>query len=165
MASLLVAGASNLTMASCEVPVVTDAMTGHRVHLLRWVEWTVLTFTISYIICEFWPYVPKPSHEDLLTKHSIAFSLMQASSSACGFLFPFITNMYAHVALFFFALSLYLVCYVPLYMRWHHLSSLKEPPHPPLLQDTISVPTSCECPLQLHVSRSHSPQPPPGPCS
>ena len=130
MAILLVAGASNLTMALCEVPVVTDAITGHRVHLLRWVEWTVLTFTISYIICEFWPYVPKPSHEDVLTKHSIAFSLTQTFSSACGFLFPFITILYAHVALFFFSFSLYLVCYVPLYMRWHHLSSLKKPSHP-----------------------------------
>ena len=40
MATMFVAGTSNLLMASCEVPVVLDPVTGGRVHLLRWTEWT-----------------------------------------------------------------------------------------------------------------------------
>ena len=39
MATMFVAGLSNLIMASCEVPVVIDPITGGQVHLLRWTEW------------------------------------------------------------------------------------------------------------------------------
>ena len=40
MAIMFVAGLSNLIMATCDVPVVIDPITGCQVHLLRWTEWT-----------------------------------------------------------------------------------------------------------------------------
>ena len=88
------------------------------------VHLAVLTFTMSYVTCDFWPYVPKPEREGKLIKHAITFSVTQTASSSCGFLFPFATNGNVYAVLFSFAFSCYLVCLLPLHQRWLQLSGI-----------------------------------------
>ena len=52
MAIMFVAGLSNLIMATCNVPVVIDPMTGGKVHLLRWTEWTGNTPSPLLLPCD-----------------------------------------------------------------------------------------------------------------
>ena len=85
----------------------------------------VLTFTMSYTICDFWPYVPKPKHEATVIENAIAFSVIQTAASSCGFIFPFAPNGFVYAILFSFAFCCYLVCTVPLYQRWLQLSEVR----------------------------------------
>lgn len=52
MAIMFVAGLSNLIMATCDVPVVIDPITGGQVHLLRWTEWTGNTSSPLLLPCD-----------------------------------------------------------------------------------------------------------------
>ena len=89
------------------------------------VHLAVLTFTMSYVICDFWPYMPKPEREGKLIKHAIPFSVTQTASSSCGFLFPFAANGNVYAVLFLFSFICYLVCLVPLHQRWLQLSEIR----------------------------------------
>ena len=80
---------------------------------------------MSYAICDFWPYVPKPKYEATIIEHAIKFSVIQTASTACGFIFPFAPNGFAYAILFSFSFCCYLVCAVPLYQRWLQLSEVR----------------------------------------
>lgn len=88
------------------------------------VHLAVLTFTTSYVVCDFWPYAPKPEREGKIIKHAIIFSVTQTASSSCGFLFPFVPNGNVYAVLFLFSFICYLVCFVPLHQRWLQLSGI-----------------------------------------
>ena len=45
----LIAAATSWIFCFAKVPVLVDPFTGCRVHLLRWCEWSVLVFVMTFM--------------------------------------------------------------------------------------------------------------------
>ena len=93
-----IAASTNWIMFLTKVPVVVDEVTGGRVHLLRWCEWTVLAFLMTYL-CETIDARPSDSLTPLLVAASQGFS------TACGLVFPAAAKHSGAMWSFFMALS------------------------------------------------------------
>jgi hypothetical protein len=109
----IIAASTNWIMFATEVPIVVDHMTGCRVHVLRWCEWTVLAFTMTYM-------VESVESRDLWRPVTIAAT--QGLSAACGLIFPFVSTT---PTAWWIAMAASFLLYFALFPRWcsGHISS------------------------------------------
>jgi signal transduction histidine kinase len=100
-------------MAFSPTPVIIDHVTGIRVHMVRWVEWTSLAFLMTFMTEAIdIPSQPhKPAH---IWKHSLAMLL----STSCGFVLPFCQTIYSFVAVLIICAIFYSSIFVRLYERY-----------------------------------------------
>jgi len=84
----VVALLTELMLFTLPVPVRTDPVTGVRVHLLRWCEWTPLAFLMTYLTEA--TDVPRESAVDWrAVRAPLVSGLCQGLSTLCGLIFPF----------------------------------------------------------------------------
>ena len=89
----LIAIMTVLIMVCCPVPVMIDPILGSRVHFLRWSEWVPLAgFMTLMTEC-----IDAPLYDGRKLTHpwrkKSFVSIMESLSTACGFIFPFCTNV------------------------------------------------------------------------
>jgi len=89
---------TDLIMAFVPVPVVVDPFLKTRVHLVRWLEWTIAGYTMIFLI----EIIDNKQREKA---HFLAIT--QAGSTACALFFPFMPNLYCYVGLFIASFALY----------------------------------------------------------
>ena len=121
-----VALTTNATMAFLPTPVMIDPVTGMRVHLLRWCEWTPLAFYMTFMTIG--TDVPEKEGPDGI-RENLRFAYMHATaqglSTFCGLLFPFCSNV--RIWGFFMVAScfLYLLIFQQIHVRRKHFLALK----------------------------------------
>lgn len=79
-----IAMTTNFIMATFPTPVVIDQITGSRVHLLRWCEWTPLAFIMTFLTEA--ADVPDPIRG---LKIAYLNAWCMGLSTICGYFFPF----------------------------------------------------------------------------
>ena len=102
---------TNFIMATFPTPVVIDQITGNRVHLLRWCEWTPLAFILTFLteVVD----VPDPIHG---LKISYLNAWCMGLSTMGGFIFPFCPGWRS----WSFCMSLSVTLYSFLFPRLYH---------------------------------------------
>ena len=79
---------TELLMATIPTPVMYDPVTGTKVHLLRWCEWTPLAFLMTYLTEA--TDVPKGGREGWKSlRVPLLHGACQGLSTLCGLIFPF----------------------------------------------------------------------------
>ena len=79
---------TELFMATIPTPVMYDPVTGTKVHLLRWCEWTPLAFLMTYLTEA--TDVPKGGREGWKSlRVPLLHGACQGLSTLCGLIFPF----------------------------------------------------------------------------
>ena len=78
----VITAATNWLMFFIEVPIVFDQVTGGRVHLLRWCEWAVLAYLMTYM---------GEAIDSRSTRVPNSVAGAQAASTFCGLIFPFVS--------------------------------------------------------------------------
>jgi len=102
-------------------PVLVDQVTGTRVHLVRWVEWTVLSFLMTFLT----EGIDLPNHkqgEKLAWNHGIAIAL----STVAGIIFPLCPDMYWWMLTFIISCILFCSIYIRLYYRYERYNSSEQ---------------------------------------
>ena len=79
----MIASISNLIMSTIPCPVMTDHVSGMRIHLVRWVEWIPVSFLMAFLTCN----VDAPTRRNGHVNWSFATAI--ALSTAAGVVFPF----------------------------------------------------------------------------
>ncbi|KAJ1448100.1 hypothetical protein M885DRAFT_623762 [Pelagophyceae sp. CCMP2097] len=89
-----IATATSWIFVLLPVPTLEDAFTGCRVHMLRWCEWTVLAFVMTFMT-------------DMADKNNawtaVALASSQAASTFCGYLLPLCAGTLAWAAVMTFS--------------------------------------------------------------
>lgn len=112
----LMAIATDFIMATFRVPVVVDRFLGTRVHLVRWLEWTIAGYMMTYMI----------EIIDVETNEKANYLAMtQALSTACALLFPFLPNIYCYVILMAVSFALYIVLFPRLWTKYCRAAAAK----------------------------------------
>jgi hypothetical protein len=70
-------------MFATEVPIVVDHMTGCRVHVLRWCEWSVLAFAMTFMV---------ESIDSRIWWRPAILGATQGLATACALLSPFVST-------------------------------------------------------------------------
>ena len=115
-----IAMATNFAMVFAVTPVFIDPVTGGRVHMLRWCEWTPLAFTMTFLTEG--ADVPEP--EWGLT---IAYinALCMGLSTICGWLFPLCPGWRSWTILMVISCLLYLFLFPRLYFKVKGFKNVK----------------------------------------
>jgi hypothetical protein len=93
-------------MFATEVPIVVDHMTGCRVHVLRWCEWTVTAFTMTFMV------------EAIDSQSSwipATLAATQGLSTAGGLIFPFVSTS---PAAWWSVIIVSFLLFIALFQRW-----------------------------------------------
>ena len=110
LTSQLICMVSIAMMAFSPTPVIIDHVTGIRVHMVRWAEWTSLAFLMTFMTeaINIPSQLHRPAH---IWKHSLAMLL----STSCGFVLPFCQSIHSFVAVLILCAILYSSIFVRLY--------------------------------------------------
>ena len=106
---------TDLMMALVKVPVVLDPILGTRVHLMRWLEWTVAGYGMTFMI----EVIDLAQHEEA---HYLAS--MQTASTAFALIFPFAPNVYVWSFLMFLSFLLYLTLFPRMIQKQKRVQAL-----------------------------------------
>lgn len=93
-----IATLNEVAMAALKVPVVIDRVTKTRTHLVRWIEWSVTAYLMTYMI---------EATDVAKNQRANEMAWTQAVSTACAFFFPFAPNTTSWCALMAASLALY----------------------------------------------------------
>lgn len=113
--------ASVSMMAFLPTPVLVDNVTGVRVHMTRWAEWTALAFLMTFMT----EAIDLPNYKKGGPAHVWKHSLSIALSTVCGVMLPFCQSMYSFVAVVMFSLLFYSSIFVRLYERRQRFNQTK----------------------------------------
>ena len=109
-----IALASVAIMILFPTPVLMDPITGQRVHLVRWAEWTPLAFLMTFLT----EGIDMPLHSNdykrLAWKHAIAIAI----STSAGLFFPFCKTIKVWMTVFVVSCVLFCSLYIRLYQRY-----------------------------------------------
>ena len=108
----LIALTSVAIMATLPTPVLLDEMTGRRVHLVRWAEWTPLAFLMTFLT----EGIDMPNQKDS-TLSAWAHAIAIALSTSAGLVFPFCHSWFSWSAVFAISCVLFTSLYIRLYQR------------------------------------------------
>ena len=123
----LVAIASITLMLSFPTPVLLDPVTGLRTHMVRWVEWVVLSFLMTFLTESI-----DMRGARLPWMHGVAIGV----STVAGALFPFCPNWNCWLAVFITSWLLFMSIYVRLYQRYQRFSLMTKPTESISLEET-----------------------------
>ncbi len=116
----LVAIVSITMMVTFPTPVLVDPVTGLRSHMVRWVEWVVLAFLMTFLT-ESIDMPLKDSGGPLMSWiHGIAIAL----STAAGAIFPFCQSWGAWLTVFTISWILFCSIFFRLHGRYHRFQKM-----------------------------------------
>jgi len=105
----MVAAASNTIMYACPVPIVIDPFLGTAQHIVRWVEYVVLAFTMTFVV------ESMGSKRDL--RDPLSLAILMSTSTACALVFPFVRDLRTWLAVMAVSCSTYATIFPRLYRR------------------------------------------------
>lgn len=108
---------TNATLCVFDTPFVTDPVTGRPNCMLRWAEWTVLAFTLTFI-------VESVDSRDL--RGPLLSAGSQGLSTLCGLLLPLCPSVYVWVPLAALSFALWFFIFYRLWQRAAAVRHLKE---------------------------------------
>ncbi|KAK3270113.1 hypothetical protein CYMTET_21473 [Cymbomonas tetramitiformis] len=114
-----VAGLTNLMLATIQVPVMRDPVTGCRVQMLRWVEWTVCAFAMTFVV----QVVNAKSMKDALP-----LALSEGLSALCGLLLPLASSTFQWFVLMTISFILYYPIFPSAYSKWKAYLAVRDTP-------------------------------------
>ena len=132
--SNLLCAITNALTALYPVPVVFDQYTGCNVFLLRWVEWFVLSFHLTFIteiisLCHYIrasPELYRLVMNDANLPNCIKNAVFQCLSTSAGLIMPFMPNRWCYLAVLSASCALFATLF-PRLMRMHQ--NLREEKH------------------------------------
>ncbi|CAB9509494.1 expressed unknown protein [Seminavis robusta] len=107
---------SVLAMLILPTPVIIDPVVGVRCHLVRWAEWTALSFVMTFLT----ESIDLPL-EDASAKHAWFTASMIALSTVCGGVLGFCPNVASWWLVFSISCALFSVLYLRLLWRGFRL--------------------------------------------
>jgi len=108
-----IALASVASLIVLPTPVLVDPITGRRVHLVRWAEWTPLSFLMTFLT----EGIDMPNHDYNDMKLAWAHALAIALSTSAGLIFPFCHSVAIWMTVFVLSCVLFGSLYIRLYQR------------------------------------------------
>ena len=108
--------ATNLMLYAFPTPFVTDSMTGRPNAMLRWCEWTVLSFTMTFLI---------ESSDSTSVRMPILVAASQSLSTFCGLLLPLCSSALTWSVVCFASFALYGVLFWRFWQREQTLQQLR----------------------------------------
>jgi hypothetical protein len=105
-------------MIALPTPVLVDPVTGLRTHMVRWVEWTVLAFLMTFLT----ESIDMPGAK-LPWVHGLAIGL----STSAGAIFPFCPSWTHWLVVFAISWILFMSLYVRIYQQYQRFSAMKPP--------------------------------------
>merc|ERR1719424_1529994 len=106
----LIAACTNFILWYLPMPVVHNRFTGNPVYIMRWCEWTVLSFVMQFLI-ESVGRVP----EKYSFRSCFLWAACMCGSTACGLFFPFMPNFFSFAVLLFISCWLYFLIFPRLF--------------------------------------------------
>ena len=106
----LIAACTNFVLWYLPMPVVHNRFTGNPVYIMRWCEWTVLSFVMQFLI-ESVGSVP----EKYSFRSCFLWAACMCGSTACGLFFPFMPNFFSFAVLLFISCWLYFLIFPRLF--------------------------------------------------
>lgn len=97
-----IAGFTNMMLATIKVPVLRDPVTGCKVLMLRWSEWTVCAFAMTFMV----QILDAKSQREALP-----LALSQGLSASCGLIFPLTSSRVEWVV----AMAISFVLFAPIF--------------------------------------------------
>jgi hypothetical protein len=104
----LISCATNLMLTVGPMPMLIDPFTNCRVHLVRWCEWTVLAFTMSFVV---------EAIDSYDIKRPIAFGLTMGGSTVCGLILPYTTGPISWIIVMTISFVLYFDLFRRVYIK------------------------------------------------
>jgi len=95
----VIASSANLLMGTIGTPILVDPITGTSEYMVRWCEWGTLGFLMTFVA---------GATSARTVTQPLALALVIGLSCACGYLFPFLSSIWARSALTAFAIGAYL---------------------------------------------------------
>jgi hypothetical protein len=95
-----IAAVTSWIFALAPVPMLLDPMTGCLVHMLRWCEWTVLAFVMTFIV-----YVADKNK----AWTAVALAASQSASTFCGYLLPLCAGPTSWIVVMAFSFAFFAV--------------------------------------------------------
>jgi hypothetical protein len=115
----MVAMISNSLMLCVPTPVMIDPMTGIRSHMVRWAEWAVLAFLMTFLTESI--DLPLQGGGTLMAwLHGAAIGL----STLCGAVFPFCTTWTSWISVFTISWVLFCSLFIRVYQRTKRLNGM-----------------------------------------
>lgn len=108
-----IALASVAIMICFPTPMLMDPVTGRRVHLVRWAEWTPLAFLMTFLT----EGIDMPLHSEEYTRAAWAHAFACALSTSAGLIFPFCNSLTVWMVVFVVSCILFCSLYIRLYQR------------------------------------------------
>ena len=105
---MAIAATANFLLAMVEVPMVVNTYTGCLVNLVRWSEWVVLSFLMTFLV----------EIVDARAEEAFFSATLQGLSTLCGMLFPYAPNVRAFAGLLVVAMVLYGYLFVRFRQMW-----------------------------------------------
>ena len=114
--TIFVSAATNVAIGLGMSPVCVDMMTGRRHYMLRWVEWSVLSFTMTFAT---------ESAAAASSKTALRTALTQSGSTLCGLLLPLCRSRTLWMAVAFISFALYIFIFWRVYDHWLNFQNAK----------------------------------------
>lgn len=114
---------SILLMMCVPTPILVDPVTGLRTHMVRWIEWIVLAFLMTFL-------TESIELESGRTFTAWKCGIALGASTAAGAIFPFCTSWKQWSMVFGCSWFLFMNLYIRLYQRYTRFAKLKEKRQP-----------------------------------
>lgn len=102
-------------------PILLDPITGQRVHLVRWAEWTPLSFLMTFLTEGIDMPLHSIDYKRLAWTHAFAIGL----STSAGLIFPFCKTLKVWMIVFVVSCVLFCSLYIRLYQRYKRFQATK----------------------------------------
>jgi hypothetical protein len=117
MAVQFMAVSSICLMILFPTPVLLDPVTGLRSHMVRWVEWAVLAFLMTFLT----ESIDMPLRDSSAPRMSWIYGIALGVSTAGGAIFPFCNSWASWLSVFTLSWVLFCSLFYRLYQRYQRL--------------------------------------------